>query len=241
MKRVLGLVLLLIIGLANAAYSQALIKPKPAKKKAAEKVAISQEEKLPAIENFDPENLKGKWAVGGTILYLSYPWYGNLENLSARKWIENNSALDFYAGVSYETQLGVDFNNNWVTIPKYAFDLGVGLRQIVARPVENVHIEVIQRLLFTSSYWEYAGSTYDEVHGSQKFDLYLGIGFEAFMPFWKNLSLEGDVGIDAAITYYDNRTKFPTGPDNLVSYWETSISTQNNNVGIVNLAVNYYF
>jgi hypothetical protein len=234
MKRISWLVWLLVLGFSNTAYSQTTPAANPAKKKTAKKAVIAQEVEASAPENFDPENLKGKWAMGGAYLY-------GIGNLTFRDWIENNSALDLYLGGYFSSLSGTDFNGNPVTTPYCSYDVGIGLRQVVARPVENVKVEFIQRLMFVGNYNEFSNTYDDSVQSSQRFNLYLGIGFEAFIPFWKNLSIEGDAGLEVRLNFDQNRTDYFNGSSTYYSYYTATFLTANNDQGLFNIAAHYYF
>lgn len=234
MKRSFVLASLLVLVFADVAYPQTTPAVKPVKKKTAQKTVVAQEAEPSALENFDPENLKGKWAMGGAYLY-------GIGNLTFRDWIEGNSALDFYLGGYFSSLSGNDFNGNSITTPYSSYDLGIGLRQVVVRPVENVKVEFIQRLMFVGNYDEYANTYDDSVQSSQMFDLYLGFGFEAFIPFWKNLSIEGDAGLEGRLSFHQDRTNYFNGSSTYYSNYTATFMTANNNQGLFNIAAHYYF
>lgn len=234
MKHISWLVLLLVLGLSNMTYSQTTPAEKPAKKKTAKKAVVAQEAESSASENFDPENLKGKWAMGGTYL-------AGLGNITVRGWLEKNSAIDIYVGTWFSGIDGQDFSGNYVTKPNPNFDIGLGLRQIVSRPVECVHVELIQRLLFELHHSEYANTYADSINDYQQFSLYIGVGFEAFIPFWKSLSIEGDAGIAGNVWYTRNDRTYSNGSVSNRDGWGGSFTTQDNNTGLFNLAAHYYF
>lgn len=189
-------------------------------------------------ESFSPGHLKNKMGMG---VAFSSPVY--LANL--RWWFEDNMALDLYAGGNYSEQSGANFTNQLITVPRWAWGMGFGLRENIAHPIEDVVIQAIQTATYDAVLSQYSSNSQTNANQNQDLTAYLGLGFEAFLPFWKNLSIEGSIGIQAGAHWIQQKETLNGYPGPNVNY-ETDLNTisaqvANNINGIFNTAAHFYF
>jgi hypothetical protein len=127
--------------------------------------------------------------------------------------------------------------------------VGLGLRQNLARPVKNIFVQLLTQASFNQHYGQttYSGQTPAEVLTSQQetLNLFLGPGFEAFLPFWENISLEVSLGLNVNLTWYqqqdDNSSSAPL-PNTYSANWSSlGASMANTSTSLLNAAVHFYF
>jgi hypothetical protein len=212
--------------------------------------AWAQDSELPGIiaENpaqapkgyFDPGHLKGRWGIG--ISYMTN--FGTA--LVLRHWYSDNGAFELLFG-GYDTpQAGEDFSDNYTTSPGWGYGAGLGLKRNLAMPVENVFIQGAARLTFSQSYQQ---NSYDynlRTYQYQDLVLFVGPGFEAFIPFWKNLSVEGSIGLYVSSRWSQtesvyNPAQYSSSNNTKTDSWIISCGLKNNMSSLVNMTVNFYF
>jgi|GEM_PF-1943169 len=192
---------------------------------------------------FDPGHLKGAQGIGVSGTLLTY-----------RYWTGDSTALDLFLGGSFALNSGLDFSGNNTTAPNWNYTLGVGLKQNFKEPFKGVFIQSIEHLTFNQTYNEtiYTTTSYGVNYGSEDYynqsqsvNLYLGLGFEAFVPFWENLSIEGSVGLSSNLNLLETNAFYNS---NFSSQANTQTATSNFNLGstsnafsILNGAVHFYF
>lgn len=154
-------------------------------------LAASEGAQAPAAESFSPGHLKGRLGFG--LVYnsdiFSVYW------LNVRWWFEDRAALDLLMGGSYTERKGYGFDSLPNTTPDWNYSLGLGIREIIAEPSEDVHVLFIQRAVYSAYLQQSAGVSSLYQYQTQTLTGFLGLGFEAFVPFWKSLSIEGSVGL----------------------------------------------
>ncbi len=192
---------------------------------------------------FSPEHLNGTSAIGLSGTSLTY-----------RYWMNDSTALDIFLGGNYASNAGLDFSGNNTTTPNWNYSLAVGLKENWKEPVKDVFIQWIERLTFTESYAETIYTTndnginygYEEYYSqSQAFNLYLGLGFEAFIPFWESLSIEGSVGLNTNLNFNQSNTfynsVFDSNANSQTSTSSFNVGSGSNAFSILSGAVHFYF
>ncbi len=223
MKRLLWVMPILMFGLQQTSFADTTPTPSTTPGVTA---AVS--------DKFDPEHLKGKWSFGMNNLF-------GIFHLNPRLWVENDLALDFYAG-GYEYDVpGTDLNNNPITTADWKIGGGFGLRENITHPTEGVYMQLVEWVIFQDYYLENANYSQDWVQTGQNLIGYVGLGFEAFVPFWKNLSIEGNVGVQGNLGFQQTRTTYSGGAVTTSNFSGVSFATSNNNLGLMNIAAHFYF
>jgi hypothetical protein len=145
----------------------------------------------PAAESFSPDHLKGRLGFG--LIYtndVSFTYSADI-----RWWFEDRAALDLLVGGTYAEQKGYGFNGAPNTTPDWNYSLGLGMREVIAEPTADVHVLFAQRLVFSDYLQQSASVSSLYKYQVQALMGFVGLGFEAFVPFWRNLSIEGSVGL----------------------------------------------
>jgi hypothetical protein len=153
------------------------------------------------VENFSPDHLKGHYAIGASSINDLSP------AMAVRYWFSETKAVDIYFA-------GYDNNDSQY----WAYGLGFGFRQNWKRPVDNVTLQFIEKITFERN---------PSLDTPDTLNLFLGPGFEAFIPFWKNLSVEASIG--ANLSY------------NLDNGNHASFAIAGDNFSVFNAAVHFYF
>ncbi|GEM_PF-2193290 len=222
--------LLLLLMTATRVLAQAAVEKET--DPAAPETVVYNSKPLP-IENFSPDHLKGTWALG-----YDY-FYGTGSTISARNWIESDLALDLLVGGSFSPGYPLSsFNseNDYL----WSFSLGVGLRQNVARPLKDVYIQMLVLLSYSQSFQQITDSgTYSDYMNDQiqTFNLFIGPGFEVFLPFLEDLSVEANLGINISSYWLE-------GSGDYLDYgwnWKVSLGSDSNTFSLFNAAAHFYF
>jgi hypothetical protein len=184
--------------------------------------------------------LSGTWAVGTS--------YNDGYELVARHWLNERTALDLMVGGNYEP--GPGSQPNTFSTFYWNYGLGAGFRFNLARPVEDVFVQWIVQLSYLQNYEQQTDETQSPASVSttqeQILNLYLGPGFEAFLPFWKNLSIEASVGINLSSTWSQNsdlNNGFQLTPNYSYTHtwqWSTGFGSNNTSFSIFEAAVHFY-
>jgi len=165
---------------------------------------------------FSPEHMKDYLGVG----IGSLPYAGTTVDI--RYWMENNLALDLMAGGTSNPTSGQDFNGNSIQVPDWGFGLSLGFKENLKEPVHDVFVQLIERLNYSQNYDGYEDTSEVTVSQNQNISVYLGLGFEAFIPFWESLSIEGSVGLTATDTFNEYSVFYNP------NYYGTNIQTSGN-------------
>jgi hypothetical protein len=96
--------------------------------------------------------------------------------VSARYWLSDRTALDAFGGQDYN-----DYK---------VYSFGVGLKTNLSNPAKDLFIQGVVRASYSRQIYSPFFIPGDE------YDLYLGVGFEAFLPFCEWLSVEDSVLFD---------------------------------------------
>ena len=150
-------------------------------------------------EPFSPDHLKDKWGIG--ILFDSPLSFSDL-----RWWFDDKTAFDFYAGGSFSQQPSSDFNGNTIYLPQWSWGVGLGLRENIAHPIDDVWVQMAERLTYDGSSQQDGYSKERTIYSYNDLFGFFGVGFEAFVPFWRNLSLEGSVGLQGGCRWSQQTT-----------------------------------
>jgi hypothetical protein len=193
------------------------------------------------VEGFSPDHLAGTWAIGTT--------YGENYEILARHWLDEGMALDFMLGGTYDPGPAIqpDTYNNF----SWNFEVGFGLRQNIARPVKDVFVQMLVQLSYYQTYSTQTDTTQTPngvaTNQEQELNLYIGPGFEAFLPFWQNLSVEASIGANVSVIWRE-QTVLNNGFELLPNYsannswaWQAGIGNNNTTFSVLSAAVHYYF
>jgi hypothetical protein len=200
----------------------------------------------PAV--FSPEHPKGYLGVGIGTTPLG------ATALALRYWMEDNTALDVMVSGSDSPGAGYDFSGNQITTSNWAYGLSLGLKQNLKEPIRDVFVQGIARLSYAQNFVQSTSTTSENsiTYGytnlntqNQEVSLFLGIGFEAFVPFWEDISIEGNAGLSVnalwnEVTDYYN-PNFSSQPDISTSYGLLSAGVNTNTFSILSGSVHFYF
>lgn len=201
-----------------------------------------------SAKSFSPDHLKGTTGFGIT----SFNYTGSA--LAYRYWTSDSTALDIYLGGNYSQTNSYDFSGNSTVVPNWNYGLGAALKQNWNEPVKNVFIQSLERLTYSQNYNQSISTTsnsgtlygYEYYYNqNQALGLYLGLGFEAFIPFWENLSIEGTIGVSATASWSETNTfynsNFSSNTNTHTSAFIFNFGSGSNTFSILNGAVHLYF
>jgi len=172
--------------------------------------------------------------------------------LSIRYWLTDQFILEALVGGTAGIQIGYDSNDNPVNDPYWAYAWGLGVKSNLLEPTEGLLVQSITRLIYLQS--SNQRSVYDTYIDNQdlsviQFDQYqylsvqAGLGFEYFMPFVKNLSVE----TSAYLEFDNNWETYTITPRNPayppVSYNPSTWIFKVNSPGfnLTSISIHYYF
>jgi hypothetical protein len=163
--------------------------------------------------------LEGKWGIGfDTVPGASSggeplaPGLGTANALDVRYWRTDR--------VGIEALLTFGVSNGSSPSSESIFGAGLGFKYNWKKPVDDVLVQWLGRFTFASD--NSGGANISTVA------LWAGSGFEAFIPAWRALSVEGSVGLG----FVDQNKAGTT---------ETIFGLNGNGFVPVNVAVHYYF
>jgi hypothetical protein len=201
-------------------------------------------------EAFSCNHLSGKWGIGVS----STTNGGNA--LDLRHWVSDASALEvFLSGYDTPNSGYYDFNGNVVNFPHWGLGGGLGLKTNLAQPISGVFIQGISNLAYSTNDSKTSNLTFNNQNlpvglemvdtKQQGFTWFLGTGFEAFLPYFTNFSLEGNVGLSLNTNWKQYYANFnpaeTTQPNYSYAVQANTISFSNTTFTLVNFAVHYYF
>jgi hypothetical protein len=179
----------------------------------------------------------------------------SLTLLSIRYWLSDRFQLDVLLGGTAGNQFGTNITNGTVYDPFWAYCYGVGIKTNLAEPVEGLWIK------FTNQYLYYQNSsqstrTADAVNSQnqtvlttavltdqyQYLSVSAGLGFEYFLPFVKNLSLETSETLEFDTNWETYAVNFPAGYAGAsfnYSTWVLKVTSPGFN--LTSLTFHYYF
>jgi hypothetical protein len=211
-------------------------------------------------------HLKDKFALGTDSLRVDENSTGigsttntaSLTALDAVWWFSDDSAIDFLATVSTAQTPGVDFNGNPYQYTNQIYGGGLGYRCNVSSPMRDLKIQGLARFTYGNysnqqQLWYYAATNTNFETGtvnSESYNFIAGLGFEYFLPFCENLSVQSYLAFVAE--YSDNSASLNynsaivnygyTGYNNTTyqtSYWRTGLLL--NGLSLSSVSVHYYF
>jgi hypothetical protein len=138
-------------------------------------------------------------------------------------------------GGSFSPGTPLSDSNNY-SYYDWNFDLGIGLRENIARPIQDVYIQWIVLLGYGETFQQQTDSYGDPALNSQSqsLSLFTGPGFEAFLPFFKNLSVEANLGLYISSTWIEGSN------DNGWS-WGARLGSDGSTFSLFNAAAHFYF
>jgi hypothetical protein len=182
----------------------------------------------------------------------TYPQYRNGIGplLSCRYWFNEKFALELAAGYDQTgSPSGLyDASNNELINRSLSAQESLALKYNIGRPVKYVRIQgIIQVGGVQSNSYQYqtvwvqnvsTGYSYTDNVGSWQnpniyFSGYVGVGFEAYIPFWTNISVEGSVGLNVGTT--ESNSQYGK------SIWIWSLETTDSGAIPLNAAIHYYY
>ena len=202
-----------------------------------------------APKEFSYDHLKGSGAFG--------IGYGNLGTaLSFRKWISDDTALELLVSGNIVTNNQADFSGSYQLLPNYNWSLGLQMKNNLAGPENNIYLQLVTALTFsqthtvTESLTSSANPPYltayeRSIADADVINAFVGPGFEAFLPFWKNLSIEGNAGMNFSATWSSNDQDYNPALTSTRNYssagWSLAAGTKLNAFSIVNAYIHFYF
>ncbi len=219
---------------ANHAFADETI---PSTATATPVATITSTPATPETKSFSPDQLKGHWAVGVSSMS------GIGTALALRYWYEGNEALDLLVGGTDAPLNGTTFTNTYVSTPNWSYGLSLGMRHILGKPAEDVFTQWLVRVNYTQTYQQQSNTSFLTTSQTQDLTLFTGPGFEAFVPFWKNLSIEGNIGLslDSHWIQTDSLSNSTYSSNIHSGSWVWSLGLSNTITSIVNASVHFYF
>ena len=167
----------------------------------------------------------------------------NLTLFSVRYWLSDQVILEALAGGNAGTQIGYDANNDFIQDPYWVYCLGLGVKTNLLEPADGLLVQTITRFQYLDNSVQKSGNSAIGLDQYQYLSVQAGIGFEYFLPFAKDLSVETCVNLEFdqnwetyTITYRNPSIK-PTSQN--PSTWMFRVTTPGFN--LTNLSVHYYF
>lgn len=141
-----------------------------------------------------PDSMAGRLGIGAEIV----PGATAAESaLSADYWLSDRWSLDAAIG---EHSSSVPLGTNQTVNGTSDFILGVGARYDIARPVPALHVQLLGNVNLTdgssSTSTTVLGNTITNSTNSFGTALFVGAGIEGFIPWWENVSLELNTGMN---------------------------------------------
>jgi hypothetical protein len=149
--------------------------------------------------------------------------------LTGRYWLSDRLGID--AALGFSTQTQTPATGSAVNTTQFA--LAGGARFVLAAPVQELLITANGKVGVGTSY---NGTNGDNNTSSFTFGLGVGIGFEAFIPAWKSLSVEGALGLGLSST---STTTKAAGVSSSSS--DFKLGTEGSGSTPVSVGIKYYF
>jgi hypothetical protein len=162
--------------------------------------------------------------------------------IDLRYWLSDKFILEIYGGGTTGTQIGNDAFGNPINDPYWAYCYGMGIKTNLVEPFDGLMVQCVTHLLY------YQNST----QRSTQIDLYqdqyqylsvsIGLGFEYFLSFVKNLSLE----TSASLEFDENWENYIVTPRNTSIAESFNLSTYvfkgtTPGFNLTSISIHYYF
>jgi hypothetical protein len=216
----------LLILAALAIASSAVAAPKKAAK-AAERAAE---------KSYSSDAASDEWSLAKKI-GLGYQVGNSANQIEGRFFM--NDKLGVYATLGLNITnagSGSDINGRPVNDPSTSFGIGAGAMFNLARPVEDVFIQAKGGLSYAYQSNVRTQTGVASTTNVSTIGLGVGLGFEAFIPMWRALSVSGEAGLGV------------TSASTTITSGGASSSSTSTTLGVngsgntpVNVAVHYYF
>lgn len=193
----------------------------------------------------DVPALQGKWGIGAE---MATPASG----ICVRRWFSEGLAMEMAVGGSgMEIRTATDVENGDSLEPRWDYTVGLGTKFNVGRPVRGLLLQGIARASFSQMRNKQVYNIQTSDRKQMSGDLFLGTGFEFFVPFLNALSIECRAGISGGYTrsVQTVSARYPTGLPRLpqpthqvVSGWSVGVSRANSSLsGLLKGNLTYYF
>jgi hypothetical protein len=264
MKRLLLSMVLFLTAFAAWAQSETPTADSPAETPVSATPTVSSSPIPTATPVVSLTNPKSEWAgrFGLGLSSISVaprenlsPSADSLTLLSIRYWFSNRFQLDIFLGGTAGNQFGNSVTSNTVYDPFWAYCYGVGIKTNLAEPVEGLWIKFTNQYLYfqNSSQSSHAADVLNNLNQNvvtnevltdqyQYLSVSAGLGFEYFLPFVKNLSLETSETLEFDTNWETYVVNFPagyTGSSQNYSTWILKVTSPGFN--LTSLTFHYYF
>jgi hypothetical protein len=160
-----------------------------------------------------------------------------------RYWLSNQFILEVLAGGTAGTQLGSDAFNNPIDDPYWAYCYGLGIKTNLAEPFDGLLVQCITHLLYLQNSSQKSNSISVYTDQYQYLSVSIGLGFEYFLPFLKNLSLETSANLE----FDENWENYTATPRN--TFTSPTVYTPSTYVfkvttpgfNLTSISIHYYF
>ena len=193
-------------------------------------------------------SFEGHFGLGFSSVSVSpaYAQSGSADSVylfDIRYWLSDGFILEALVGGTAGTQLGSDANNNPYDDPYWAYSYGLGVKSNLSEPVPGLLIQTITRLLYLQNSSQKSSNTTVYQDQYDYLSLSAGLGFEYFMPFAKNLSVETSVTLE----FDENWESYTATPRNVnssstvysPSTWVFKVNSPGFN--LTSISIHYYF
>lgn len=191
---------------------------------------------------------EGYFGLGLNSISVS-PHYGligaadSVNLFSLRYWLTDQFILEALVGGTAGTQVGQDAYGNLVNDPYWAYCWGFGVKTNVLEPFDGLMVQTITRIMNLQNSSQNSNNAYVYTDQFQYLSVQAGLGFEYFMPFVKNLSVETSVYLEFDDNWenYSNNPRNPAITPTLYnpSTWIFKVNSPGFN--LTSVSIHYYF
>jgi hypothetical protein len=174
--------------------------------------------------------MAGKWGLGFETMS------GGVGAADVRYWLSDTLGLEGNLGLDWASQPGgTDSAGKPTNNSSSAIALGVGAKFNWKKPVEDVLIQFLGRAILANQSQTTVAAGNSTSLNTLAFGIFVGTGFEAFIPVWRSLSVEGNVGINLGITSISSNAAGSTSQSG------SSFGIIGNGFAPTTVAIHYYF
>jgi hypothetical protein len=242
MKKIMGLFFILGMGLSSALWADTPpttvdtdqpLSPSPTPSPTATPVTT------------DDLHLGGRLGFGTGMVPFDINTYGfNLTTISGRLWLSDQFCLDLEGAYNSYTSSGTGFYDIAVSNPNTTYSFGLGGKLNIKEPMKYLFIQLLAQVSFTDNNYQQSGDTQINTINNETVGMFAGIGFEYFIPFLDNLSVESNIGFYSNLNWVTTITEYlPTYnlPNNVKTTNDYSNLIQVNGMTFNTLIVHFYF